>query len=68
MIVNTAHSVMEMVIFTRDCWETSRDKMLFLVTVHIDVQMKQNTDKLGLRICVPILQNTFSEYYAVNII
>jgi len=38
--VNTAHSVMEMVIYTTDFWETSSDKMLFLVTVHIDVQMK----------------------------
>jgi len=66
--VNTAHSVMEVVIFTTDCWETSSDKMLFLVTVRIDVQMKQNSGSFGLCIFVPILQNILSEYYAVNII
>jgi len=59
---------MEMVIFATDCWETSSDKMLFLVTVRIDVQMKQNSCSFGLCICVPILQNIFSEYYPVNII
>jgi len=59
---------MEVVIFTTDSWETSSDKMLFLVTVHIDVQMKQNSDLFRLCIFVPILQNILSEYYAVNII